>query len=162
MRKGIVAAAIAAALAPAAALATDGYFSHGYGMKAKGRGGAATAMTTDAFGGAVNPATMVWVGDRLDLGLDWFSPQRNAERTGSGGGVIDATVDSDSTNFLIPEFGYNKMLNPGMSLGVTVYGNGGMNTDYPGGQIPAVGTPGFPSNRGDSVIRILFLLPVLP
>lgn len=29
------------------------------------------------------------------------------------------------------------MLNPDLSLGITVYGNGGMNTDYPGGQIPA-------------------------
>ena len=27
-----------------AAQATDGYFSHGYGMKAKGRGGASTAV----------------------------------------------------------------------------------------------------------------------
>jgi long-chain fatty acid transport protein len=36
MRKILLAAATAAALAPFAALATDGYFSHGYGMKAKG------------------------------------------------------------------------------------------------------------------------------
>jgi long-chain fatty acid transport protein len=139
MRNGLLAAALVAALAPAAAHATDGYFSHGYGMKAKGRGGANTAMTDNAFGGAVNPATMVWAGDRLDVGIDWFSPQRNAERSGSAAG-IDATTDSDSTNFLIPEFAYNKMLNPGMSLGVTVYGNGGMNTDYPGGEI-AAGSP---------------------
>jgi long-chain fatty acid transport protein len=139
MKKGFVAAAIVAALSPAGAFATDGYFSHGYGMKAKGRAGASTAMTTDTFGGANNPATMVWIGDRLDVGLDWFSPQRNAERTGSLAG-LDAAADSDSGNFLIPEFGYNKMLNPGMSLGVTVYGNGGMNTNYPGGQI-AAGSP---------------------
>ena len=29
------------------------------------------------------------------------------------------------------------MVNANMSYGLTVYGNGGMNTDYPGGQIPA-------------------------
>ena len=139
MRKTLLAAAAAMAFAPALAFATDGYFSHGYGMKAKGRGGAATAMATDAFGGANNPASMVWVGDRLDLGLDWFSPKRNAARTGSAAG-IDAASTSGSDNFLIPEFGYNKMLNPDMSLGVTVYGNGGMNTDYPGGEI-AAGSP---------------------
>jgi long-chain fatty acid transport protein len=140
MRKTLLAAATAAAIAPLAAHATDGYFSHGYGMKGKGRGGASTAMATDAFGGANNPATMVWAGDRLDAGLDWFSPVRNAARTGSGGGVIDAAADSGSEHFLIPEFGYNKMLSPDMSLGVTVYGNGGMNTDYPGDQI-AAGNP---------------------
>lgn len=112
-----------------AAQATDGYFAHGYGMKAKGMAGAATAMSDDTFGGANNPASMAFVGDRLDLGIDLFSPRRSASRTGSGG--LDASVDSNSNYFLIPEFGYNKMLNPNLALGVTVYGNGGMNTNYP-------------------------------
>ena len=31
-------------LFPGAAFATDGYFSYGYGMKAKGMGGASTAV----------------------------------------------------------------------------------------------------------------------
>ena len=48
--------AIAALTVPLAAQATDGYFSHGYGMKAKGRAGVSMAMTDDAFGGANNPA----------------------------------------------------------------------------------------------------------
>ncbi len=131
--------ALALLFVPVAAFATDGYFSEGYGMKAKGRGGASTAMTTDAFGGATNPATMVWVGDRLDVGLDWFSPKREASRSGSTASMtgMDGTAVSGRNNFLIPEFAYNKMINPNMSLGVTVYGNGGMNTDYSGGQIPA-------------------------
>ena len=138
MKKQLLAAVIAAALAPCAAFATDGYFSHGYGMKAKGRAGASTAMTTDSFGGAVNPATMVFSGERLDLGIDWFRPDRSASRVGSAGGTgfLDGSADGNETSdFLIPEFGYNKMLNPGMSLGVTVYGNGGMNTDYKSGQL---------------------------
>lgn len=124
--------AVAATLAAGTAQATDGYFSHGYGMKAKGRGGASTAMTTDTFGGANNPATMVWVGDRLDVGVDLFRPDREASRTGSLAGVDGSADGNDSDMFLIPEFGYNKMINPDLSLGVTVYGNGGMNTDYNG------------------------------
>lgn len=140
MRRQLLAAAISAALVPCAALATDGYFAHGYGMKAKGRGGASTAMTTDSFGGAVNPATMVFSGDRLDVGVDWFRPDRSASRVGSAGGTgfLDGSAEGNETqDFLIPELGYNKMLNPNMSLGITIYGNGGMNTDYPGGQISA-------------------------
>ena len=135
MRKTLLAMAAAAAFAPLGAHATDGYFAHGYGMKGKGRGGASTAMTDDAFGGAVNPATMAFAGERLDLGLDWFRPQRSAKREGSAGGTgfLDASVDgNESENFFIPEFGYNTMLRPDLSLGVTVYANGGMNTDYPG------------------------------
>jgi long-chain fatty acid transport protein len=107
-------------------------------MKAKGRGGASTAMTTDAFGGAVNPATMAFAGERLDLGIDWFRPDRSAKREGSAGGAgfFDASVEGNETeNFFIPEFGYNTMLRPDLSLGVTVYGNGGMNTDYPGNSL---------------------------
>jgi long-chain fatty acid transport protein len=115
------------------ASATDGYFSHGYGMKAKGRGGTAMAMTTDGFGGANNPATMVMAGNRLDVGLDLFSPRRKAERSGLGPG-LDGSVDSDSNLFAIPEIGYNHMLRDNLALGVSIFGNGGMNTNYSGGQ----------------------------
>ena len=133
MRKLLIAAATAAALAPLGAYATVGYFSHGYGMKGKGRGGASTAMTTDSFGGANNPATMVYAGDRMDLGVDWFQPDRSASRAGSfgGAGFVDGAAEGNEvSSFLVPEFGYNKMLAPNMSLGITVYGNGGMNTTY--------------------------------
>ncbi len=138
MKSRIAALAVAAALAASAAHATDGYFSHGYGMKAKGRGGASTAMTTDSFGGAVNPATMVFAGERIDAGIDWFRPDRAAQREGSAGGTgfLDGSAEGNETrNFFIPEFGYNKMLRPDLSLGISVYGNGGMNTDYPTGQL---------------------------
>ncbi|MDP1900567.1 MAG: outer membrane protein transport protein [Rubrivivax sp.] len=114
------------------ALATNGYFSHGYGMKAKGMGGAATATASDSFGGAVNPAAMVFAGERLDVGLDVFSPRRSASRQGSTGfgGGYDGYADSDSNYFFVPEFGYNKVVNSKLTLGVSVYGNGGMNTNY--------------------------------
>lgn len=138
MRKSLLAAAVAAVLAPGAALATDGYFPHGHGMKAKGMGGAAMAMTSDTFGGADNPATMVFVGNRIDAGVDWFRPDRSASRVGSAGGTgaLDGVADGNETNnFLVPEFGYNKMLRPDLSLGISIVGHGGMNTDYAGGQL---------------------------
>ena len=126
---------------PGIASATNGYFSHGYGIKAKGMGGAATATASDAMGGANNPASMVFVGDRLDVGIDWFSPKREASRSGSsfgGPSSADFSENSSSNDFLIPEFGYNMILGEKMSLGITVYGNGGMNTDYKSGtSIPA-------------------------
>lgn len=133
MTRKILAILITAAIAPSTAMATDGYFSHGYGMKSKGMAGVSTARTDDTFGGANNPAQMAFVGNRLDLGLDWFSPVRSAERTDASITTLNGKVDSDSENFFIPEFGFNRMLSPDLSLGVTVYGNGGMNTDYPQG-----------------------------
>ena len=126
--------AIAAACACAVpAMATNGYFPHGYGIKATGMGGAATAMAEDSLGGATNPAKMVWVGSRADLGLVLFSPNRDSERTDAGIPSLNGKVDSDKTMFPVPEFGYNRMMRDNLSVGLTVYGNGGMNTTYPQG-----------------------------
>ena len=129
---------IAAACAmPLAAWATDGYFANGYGMKSIGMGGAAVAVALEPFGGAVNPGAMSFLDTEWQLGLSWFSPQRSASRTGSGPAGIDGSVDSDSTNFFIPEFAMNWRLRPDLAVGFSVFGNGGMNTDYEGGQIPS-------------------------
>ncbi len=152
IRKAALAAA-AVLLAPVAH-ATNGYFSHGYGIKAKGMAGVGIALPQDSLAAATNPAGMVMVGDRLDVGLDWFRPIRHSEITGSFGGVVDGTYNgSDKKNFFIPEFGYNKMLAPNMSVGVSVYGNGGMNTDYKDG-IPLFGT----SRAGVDLMQ-LFIAP---
>ena len=106
-------------------------------MKAKGMGGASTAVAQDAFGGANNPGTMAFVGNQFAIGADLFSPWRSAERSGSPpGAALDGSVDSDSNYFFVPELAFNYMVRKDLALGVTVYGNGGMNTDYPGGQIP--------------------------
>ena len=121
------------------AYATNGMFSHGYGMKSKGMAGAATASSDNAFGGANNPASAAFAGNRLDLGIDLFSPRRETMRTGSAGGAgfFDGSVDSDANYFLIPEIGYNRMISNSLAVGVSVYGNGGMNTDYASGQTDA-------------------------
>lgn len=124
---------LAALLLAGAASATNGYFPHGYGIVAKGMGGAVVALSEDAMGGANNPAGMVWAGARLDLGLDRFSPSRDATRSGAGFATLNGSVQSERPNFYIPELGYNRMLGADDALGLTVYGNGGMNTTYPQG-----------------------------
>ena len=135
------------------AYATNGYFSHGYGMKAKGMGGAATATHDDAFFGANNPAAAAFAGNRLDLGVDLFSPIREYTRVG---GADPGSVESDSDYFLVPEFGYNRMANNSLALGVTVYGNGGMNTDYaPGQGDTGVCAGGFPTGVTGPTLNML-------
>ncbi len=133
MRTRLILAIVAAA--PIAAQATDGYFANGYGMKSIGMGGAAVAVAQEPFGGAVNPGAMSFLGNEWQFGAAWFSPLREASRTGSGMAGIDGAVGSESRSFIIPEFGVNWKYRPDVTLGLTVYGNGGMNTDYPGGQI---------------------------
>jgi long-chain fatty acid transport protein len=102
-------------------------------MKAKGMGGAAAASTDNAFAGANNPATAVFAGNRMEAGVDLFMPDRGMSRSGDTGGAApgsNVSINSDSKHFLIPEFGYIKKFDDKTSYGVTVYGNGGMNTDY--------------------------------
>lgn len=140
---------LCALLAAGSAHATNGYFSHGYGMKAKGMGGASVAMTDNAFAGANNPAAAAWAGERVEAGVDAFMPSRGMQRTGSTAG-LDTSVDSDSNLFLAPEFGYNHAINDKLAVGLTLYGNGGMNTDYNGGQISCTGV-GYPAGTKNAL-----------
>ena len=114
--------------------ATNGYFSHGYGMSSKGMAGAGIAYPQDTLAAASNPAGMVFIGNRWDIGLDIFAPDRGFTWSfGSPDGNGDGMMES---YFPIPEFGYNRMINDNMSLGVSVFGNGGMNTTYGDGDHP--------------------------
>jgi long-chain fatty acid transport protein len=142
MRKTLLAAAIAAVLAPGMALATTGYFAHGYGIKAKSMGGVGIALPQDALAAATNPAGIAWVGNRIDFGADWFSPDRGASITGNGAGLNGTYDGNDTKSFLIPEFGYHRALSPSLTFGVAVFGNGGMNTDYRTNPFAAIGGTG--------------------
>lgn len=124
-----VALAAALAVTGSAAWATNGYFSAGYGMKAKGMGGASVAVSDDIFTGANNPAASAFAGNRYEVGADIFMPERGMSRAFNGTTV--AATDSDRKAFLIPEFAINKAVSDKIGVGLTVYGNGGMNTDYP-------------------------------
>lgn len=145
-----------AAAASTGALATNGYFSHGYGIKAKGMGGAGIALPQDSMAAATNPAGMAMVGNRIDLGIDWFKPNRSVEISGNAPANNGTFNGNGTSSFLIPEFGYNRMMNKDMSLGLVVYGNGGMNTNYKNG-IPLFGTT---TNAGVDLTQ-MFVAPTL-
>ncbi|MEK9811696.1 MAG: outer membrane protein transport protein [Bordetella sp.] len=127
-----LAVAVSLSVVGASAFATNGYFPHGIGVKAKGMGGAAVAMTQDAFAGANNPAAAAFVGNRWDLGVDFFMPDRSATRSIPAMSMTTGTVKSSERTFPIPEFAYNLGLSEKVGVGISVYGNGGMNTTYRG------------------------------
>ncbi|PUE09287.1 long-chain fatty acid transporter [Limnohabitans sp. T6-5] len=114
------------------AWATDGYFPHGYGMQSVGMGGASVAVTGNTFAGANNPALAAFAGNRFEVGANVFMPKRGATRTGGAGMMagMNGSVESGSSTFIVPEFGYNRQIGSDMAVGLSVYGNGGMNTDY--------------------------------
>jgi len=114
--------------------ATNGYFAHGYSIESKAMGGAGVALPQGSLDASVNPALMAFVGTRADISLSIFNPNREYTITGAASpeafGLDTGTFESGSKYFLVPGMGANWTLNDKTSVGISVYGNGGMNTDY--------------------------------
>jgi long-chain fatty acid transport protein len=154
----------------ATASATNGYFSHGYSTKNKALGGAGTALPLDSLAASTNPAGMVFMGDRIDLGVSFFNPNR--EYTAKGGTppppgcpggpgcpftLKEGTVESDSNWFIVPSLGANWKINNDSSFGISIFGNGGMNTDYDEATFNFL-NPTLPSETGVDLMQ-LFIVP---
>lgn len=117
--------------------ATDGYFSLGYDTKSKGMAGAGVALWQNSFFGVSNPASMVMHGKKYGVSLGLFNPNRSYEIEGAPSmypgtmGLAQGKVESGSKYFPIPALVANWMSSTEKSsFGVSIYGNGGMNTDY--------------------------------
>jgi len=106
------------------AFATQGTFPHGYGVKSEGMGGVAIALAQDAMVGATNPAGMVLVGNRVDLGAAFLQVDNGAYFAGTR---YDGSADKSL--YIIPQLGANWMVDAVSSLGITVVGNG-VGTNY--------------------------------
>jgi len=128
---------IAAVVMSTAAWATNGYFADGFGVNDQALAGAGVALPQDTLDAAVNPANMVFVGHRYDFGLAFFNPNRQYTVSGNPSGfpgtfgLAPGTVKSNTSWFVIPSLGANWMLNTDSSAGISIFGNGGMNTNYP-------------------------------
>ena len=152
--------ALACAWPAPQAYATNGYFAHGYGTIDKGLAGAGAALSQDAIAAATNPAGMAFVGNRADLGVEVFSPRREFTVTGSGTPqpgtfyLQEGTRRSGSEYFLIPQFGFNRVIDGANTVGVTVFANGGMNTDWDDSQ----GGPFYAGKAGVDLAQ-LFIAP---
>ncbi len=136
MSKNIFATVVISAFLISTAFATNGYFSHGYGTQYKSLAGAGVGLSLNSLGAATNPASIASLGQRVDVGASMFNPNRSYTVTGNPSGypgtfgLAQGTVESGSTSFIVPSAGVNLSLPGNSSIGLAVYGNGGMNTDY--------------------------------
>ncbi|MEL0028299.1 MAG: hypothetical protein VW625_06505 [Perlucidibaca sp.] len=129
--------ALLLALLPLPAVATNGYFAHGYSASQRALGGAGTANASDALILTINPAGSTFLGERWDANLSIFVPIREYETGTTGGalglGIVDidpGRVESEHNVFGIPGFAYVVPVSERASAGLAIYGNGGMNTVY--------------------------------
>jgi long-chain fatty acid transport protein len=93
---------------PAAVGATDGYFTLGTGPIRDGSAGAGVALPKDSSIAAANPAGLVRVGNRWEIGAALFAPYRQYTVDGAPSratgtfGLAPGAVKSLDDNFLLP------------------------------------------------------------
>jgi long-chain fatty acid transport protein len=118
--------------------ATNGYSPTGFGTANKGLAGAGVAFPQDSLAAATNPAGTFVLDDRFDFGAAAFFPERgftanpavDLDPFQSPQLVPAGNYQSENDLFLIPHFGWKKELDSHSAIGISVGGNGGMNTDY--------------------------------
>lgn len=143
------------------AFAINGFFAHGYGTKSKAMAGVGVALSLDGLTPAANPAGLVDVDDRTDVDLSFFHPIRahkvRGEPTGGCASNSECTFgigpqdrDSGMELFFIPSLGLVRKIDGASSWAFSVYGNGGLNTEFHGGSA-TYGVPTDPVPPGSSV-----------
>ncbi len=147
-----VLALLVAVLGAADVAATDGYFLTAYGAKSIALGGATVSFPQDRLAASNNPAGMALVPAGWDAGLRMLHGLREAELDCRGIGACDTVVSDRSSRdlFLIPNGGWSRHLSDRLTVGVSVYGNGGINSSY--------GRPLY----DETVARVLGLRPGMP
>ncbi len=130
---------------------TNGYSPTGFGTANKGLAGAGVALPQDSLAAATNPAGMALVGHRLDVGAALFNPNRSFTANDDAltppfPSVRPGEVESDRDIFLVPHFGWNRPLGTDAAIGISVGGNGGMNTEYDTDVWRNFATPGDPDS----------------
>jgi len=129
--KKLLATAIVAGLSvPTIAQATNGYFLIGYGAKARGMAGVGVAYAQDGLAAAYNPAGMIDVGTRFDIGGDLFMPDRAVYHNSA---FMPADAKSHGDYYPIPAMGGTWVINDDMSWGFAFIG-AGLGTDYDQGR----------------------------
>ena len=114
---------------PGLAMATNGMIMEGYGPIAAGMGGASMAYDNGTAALANNPATLGLMaeGSRLDVMLGFVGP--DVKTLGVGTSSADA--------FYMPAIGYARKQGK-FAYGAGIYGQGGMGTEYPNGDMAQV------------------------
>ena len=109
--------------------ATNGYFENAYGTRSKGLAGSDVAFSQDAIAAILNPAGLAYAGNRLDVEGEFFSPLRNYS-VDAPGMLEPGTHQSNKNYFVIPTIGWSHKLDDSQTVGLSLNGNGGMNTNY--------------------------------
>lgn len=113
----------------------------GYGARAKGMGGVAVAFPQDSFTPIANPATLLQLGCRLDLGIGAVIQYGGTQEVDPGGQVVPGTEFRSNQPLFEPEVGAVWQLSPCQALGLALYVVGALDVDYRA-PLPSLAAPG--------------------
>lgn len=102
------------------------------GIKNAMMGGASIALPLDAMAASNNPAGMAFVPSSFTTNVQIFQGNSSSEY------VLPGNQLTNDTRVFIPEGGINWVVNPQMTIGLTVSGNG-MKADYKQAALPVPG-----------------------
>lgn len=139
--------ALLAAL-PQTAAATEGYFQNGTSVRDKGLAGAGTADPDGPMVLATNPAGIAGQDSAVEIGAALFMPRRSFSTEGDPGFTPDGETDSGSKFFVIPNAAVSFALDDASSIGIALYGNGGLNTNWGAPANNACVSPPLPAPDG--------------
>ncbi|MGQ9642540.1 MAG: OmpP1/FadL family transporter [Ignavibacterium sp.] len=137
MKKIILVLFVLSSLMVQKTFATDGYFRHGYGIKYSALAGSGVAVSLSSLGAITNPASIIHTNNSLEINISVFSPMRDYTIAGNPSGfpqtfgLTPGKIESDKNIFFFPSIGLKRGIADNMAIALSIYGNGGMNTDYP-------------------------------
>ncbi len=137
MKKSVLVLLFLFGLTTQSIFATDGYFRNGYGIKYSALAGSGVAVSLSSLGAVTNPAGITFLNTSYEVNVSFFGPLRDYTVTGNPSGfqgtfgLMPGKVESESNLFFFPGLGGNWKVAENMAVAVSLYANGGMNTDYP-------------------------------
>lgn len=119
------------------AVATNGYFLHGYTAAQRAVAGAGTALAGEVAQLPVNPAGLVGIGEQtaLDLNVILYFPSAEVSEPGPGVGLFSldsGRVRSSADTFFFPFIAYGRAIDASSAWTVALNG-GGLKTLYESG-----------------------------
>lgn len=141
-------ASVSAMCLSGTAHATEGYFLNGTSVRDKGVAGAGTADPVDPLILANNPAGIAEIDSQIEIGVSLFMPRRQFTGSGGPGFTPSGTVESGSNFFPLPAAGISYKLDDRSAVGLAIFGNGGLNTNYGAPANPACASPPLPAPNG--------------
>lgn len=105
-----------------------GSYDYGYGVISKGMGGTGAADPEESMVGAINPAGLAFLTNRLDAGVGIIYAPRGYSVSNPGGPFLVAPGKywSSPNYFVVPSIGYlYQFKDKPLTVAVSVYGGGG-------------------------------------